>query len=105
MDEPCQECGSRERREVDGFIECGNGHRQSDGPITADDDDEYNQQGRSQRAKEDRVKVKYFQAFRGERGLKLYLQAYQHVLWKQCYTLIHEKGFPAELWVCWSHTV
>jgi RNA polymerase I-specific transcription initiation factor RRN7 len=28
----------------------------------------------------------------------LFLQAYQHILWKQCHSLIREKGFPAELW-------
>lgn len=26
------------------------------------------------------------------------MQAYQHVLWRQCYALIHKKDLPPELW-------
>jgi RNA polymerase I-specific transcription initiation factor RRN7 len=36
--------------------------------------------------------------YRGIKAYRLFLQAYQHILWKQCRSLIREKGFPAELW-------
>lgn len=36
--------------------------------------------------------------YRGQRAYKLFLQAYQHIIWKQCYALIHKKDLPSELW-------
>ena len=35
--------------------------------------------------------------YRGASANELFLQAYQLILWKQCYTLIHTIGFPEEL--------
>ena len=34
----------------------------------------------------------------GKKAYRLFLQAYQHILWKQCHALVHGKGFSAELW-------
>lgn len=38
-----------------------------------------------------------FSAYSGRRGYRLFIQAYQLILWKQCYVLVHEKGFPVDL--------
>ena len=35
--------------------------------------------------------------YHGTSAVTLYLQAYQLILWKQCYTLIHTIGLPADL--------
>jgi hypothetical protein len=40
-----------------------------------------------------------YQVYRGQAAYKLFLESYQHILWKQCYAMIHKKGLPAELWV------
>ncbi|KAI1987607.1 hypothetical protein LOZ54_003503 [Ophidiomyces ophidiicola] len=37
--------------------------------------------------------IKYY----GSQAYQLFLEAYQLVLWKQCYAFIHEKGLPTEL--------
>lgn len=34
--------------------------------------------------------------YRGQRAYRLFLQVYQLILWKQCYALIHERGFPSQ---------
>lgn len=39
------------------------------------------------------------EVYRGSRAFRLFVQAYQFILWKQCYVLIHEKDLPPELWV------
>lgn len=39
------------------------------------------------------------QVLRGAKAYRLYLQSWQYILWKQCHTLVHQLGLPAELWV------
>ena len=38
-----------------------------------------------------------FEVYRGGSAKELFLQAYQFILWKQCYALIHTVGLPAVL--------
>ena len=38
-----------------------------------------------------------FKVYRGASAKELFLQAFQFILWKQCYTFIHTIGLPAEL--------
>ncbi len=35
--------------------------------------------------------------YRGFEGYQLFLEAYQLVLWKQCFALTEDKGLPSEL--------
>ncbi|KAL8660321.1 MAG: hypothetical protein Q9202_006663 [Teloschistes flavicans] len=43
------------------------------------------------------IEAKEAPLYRGSEALKLYLQSYQLILWKQCYALIHSLRLPAEL--------
>lgn len=36
------------------------------------------------------------QVYRGSQALELFLQSFQFILWKQCYTLIHTMGLPQD---------
>ncbi|KAL9581434.1 MAG: hypothetical protein Q9212_003898 [Teloschistes hypoglaucus] len=54
---------------------------------------ERRQKTRHKREREEKVS----QIYRGPEALKLYLQSYQLILWKQCYALIHSMHLPAEL--------
>jgi len=78
-----------------------------------EDEDDFGTQGRKTRQKrETREKVSRsnrtsearlsvvlmpLAVYRGPKAFELYLEAYQLILWKQCYWLVHTKGFPAEL--------
>lgn len=42
-------------------------------------------------------------AYRGRQAATLFLQAYQLILWKQCYALVHEHGFPEQFEVSLRH--
>jgi RNA polymerase I-specific transcription initiation factor RRN7 len=68
------------------------------GPEIGDDEDDYGTQGRRINTKERTKKQKVLKVYRGRKASRLFLQAYQYILWKQCYALIHEKGFLGELW-------
>lgn len=68
------------------------------GPEIGDDEDDYGTQGRRINTTLRAKKQKVLKVYRGRKASRLFLQAYQHILWKQCYALIHEKGFAGELW-------
>lgn len=36
-------------------------------------------------------------AYRGRQAYRLFIQAYQLILWKQCHALVHKQGFPADI--------
>ena len=95
--EPCELCGSTDFYEEDGYRYCSSGHIQ--GPIAAQEGDEaFNRRGKVLRIKKDKSKEKISKVFKGRKAYKLFLQAWQFVLWKQCYALVHGKGLPGELW-------
>ncbi|OAP55988.1 hypothetical protein AYL99_10140 [Fonsecaea erecta] len=96
--EECGTCGSTEFYDEDGRIFCANGHDQGLGLATAEDDADFGRQGTIVRKKEDKKKQKISRVLRGPRAYQLFLQAWQFILWKQCYALVHQKGLPAELW-------
>ncbi|KAI4250274.1 MAG: hypothetical protein LQ352_005393 [Teloschistes flavicans] len=96
--EPCgiENCRSRLVFEADGLTYCKEGHLQRSTQQTQGDDDDFGTQvpkTRHKREREERVS----QIYRGPEALKLYLQSYQLILWKQCYALIHSLRLPAEL--------
>ena len=68
------------------------------GPEIRSDEEDYGTQGRRIRTKEHRPKQKISRVYHGKKAYRLFLQAYQHILWKQCYALINEQSLPAELW-------
>ncbi|KAL1957447.1 hypothetical protein VTO42DRAFT_6015 [Malbranchea cinnamomea] len=93
----CGQDGCRERRYhiENGIWFCRQGHQQEGRQVVADDDD-FGTQGRTVRQK--RVaSEKVSKVYSGSKAYQLFLEAYQLILWKQCYALIHEKGLPQEL--------
>ena len=94
----CDLCGSTRFRIIDGITYCAEGHEQAGGQQVADDAEEYGTQGKRTIARRDKSKVKTSRIYRGHKAYKLFLQAYQLIVWKQCYALIHQKDLPPELW-------
>ena len=95
--EPCDLCGLTDFYEEDGFVYCSNGHNQ--GPIAATEGDvDFGRVGKILRKKQEKSREKVSRVFRGKKAYKLFLQAWQFVLWKQCYELVKVKGLPGELW-------
>ena len=94
----CELCGSTRFRIMDGITYCTNGHEQAGGQQVADDAEEYETQGKRTIAKKKKAKVKVLRVYRGHKAYKLFLQAYQLIIWKQCHALIHRKNLPPDLW-------
>ncbi|ERF76384.1 hypothetical protein EPUS_07092 [Endocarpon pusillum Z07020] len=69
-----------------------------EGQIVGEDEADWGTQGRIVRKKVERIREKTQKVYRGPRAFRLFVQAYQFILWKQCYILIHEKDLPPELW-------
>ncbi|KAK7518074.1 ubiquitin family-domain-containing protein [Phyllosticta citriasiana] len=81
----------------DGYAYCENGHQHAGfGTQRADDDDDFNTQGRVTRRKVEKEDHGSRQ-LSGREALELYLHCYQLILWKQSYWLVNTKGLPAEL--------
>ncbi|KAK7539352.1 RNA polymerase I-specific transcription initiation factor Rrn7 [Phyllosticta citribraziliensis] len=81
----------------DGYAYCENGHQHAGfGTQRAEDDDDFNTQGRVTRRKVEKDDQGSGQ-LSGREALELYLHCYQLILWKQLYWLINTKGLPAEL--------
>ncbi|KAI1625976.1 hypothetical protein EDD37DRAFT_324476 [Exophiala viscosa] len=98
-DERCEQCGSRTFDiDEDGRTYCDNGHEQARGHIVAEDDADFSQRGKTLRKREAKEKQKFSKVLRGSKAYQLYLQCWQYILWKQCHTLVHQEGLPAELW-------
>ncbi|EHY60316.1 hypothetical protein HRR83_000075 [Exophiala dermatitidis] len=98
-DDRCEQCGSSVFIvEDDGKTYCDNGHDQGRAPVTAEDELDYGRQGKVLRKKEPKEKQKVTGVLRGVKAYQLFLQAWQLILRKQCYILVHQKGLPAELW-------
>ncbi len=95
--EPCDFCGRTDFYEEDGFVYCSSGHNQ--GPIAATEGDiDFGRVGRITRKKQDKPKEKVSRVFKGRKAYKLFLQAWQFILWKQCHAFVHVRGLPAQLW-------
>lgn len=89
-------CRSKDYYREGGYTYCSQGHLQHAVPSTQPDEDDFGTQGRKTKQKKEE-EVTASQNYSGAEALKLYLQSYQFILWKQCYVLIHNMGLPAEL--------
>ncbi|KAL8673257.1 MAG: hypothetical protein Q9168_002295 [Polycauliona sp. 1 TL-2023] len=90
-------CPSTRFHLEDGLLFCGEGHQQEQGPETQSEADlEFGAQGRKSRAKREETQGKASKVYRGSEALALFLKAYQHILQKQSYVLIHTFGLPAK---------
>ena len=94
--DPCELCGATGTYDEDGNIFCSNGHFQH--RAAAEVDDETGRHGKVVRKKVEKKKERVSRVFKGRKAYKLFLQAWQYVLWKQCYALVHVHGLPLELW-------
>jgi RNA polymerase I-specific transcription initiation factor RRN7 len=96
--EGCTDEGCRSKKWYieDGKKFCQRGHEQTDFTQTQQDEDDWNATGKTTRKKREE-KEKVQTVFSGKEANDLYLQCYQLILWKQCYWLVKEKGFPEEL--------
>ncbi|RVX75865.1 hypothetical protein B0A52_00222 [Exophiala mesophila] len=98
-EDACNQCGSTDfTLEDDGRTYCANGHDQERGIATAEDDADFGRQGRLFKKKDIKSKTRISKVLRGAKAHQLYLQAWQLILWKQCYILVHQKALPPELW-------
>lgn len=97
---PCPYCGNTHFEEENGILVCTSCGRQQEGGLQiADDDADFGTQGKVTRKKVEKTKVKVSKVYRGARGYRLYLLAWQHILWRQCHALIRgEERMPEELW-------
>lgn len=96
--EECTEEGCRAKKWYieDGKKYCQRGHEQSGFTQTQQDEDDFNIQGKTSRKKREEKEIVQT-VFSGKEANDLYLQCYQLILWKQCFWLVEEKGFPKEL--------
>ncbi|KAF3399262.1 RNA polymerase I-specific transcription initiation factor rrn7 [Talaromyces pinophilus] len=94
---PCGQEGCRETRYYldNGIWFCRRGHQQ-EGRQVEEDPDDYNKRGTVHRIKKVAVE-KIQRTYTGRQGYRLFIQAYQLILWKQCRALITQKGFPADI--------
>ncbi|KAK5086933.1 Meiotic Sister-Chromatid recombination aldehyde dehydrogenase [Lithohypha guttulata] len=92
--------GLRDFEEEDGVLVCTSCGRQQEGlQIAEQDDADYGTQGKISRKKIEKTKAKVTKVYRGAQAYRLYLQAWQHIMWKQAYALIHGSAkAPASLW-------
>ena len=97
--EPCPQCGSTSiyTDDDDGYQYCANSHRQETG-TQIDNEQEFGQRGKTIKKKDVRGRTKVSNIYRGKKGYELYLQAWQFLLWKMCYALVHVCGVNGEVW-------
>ena len=97
--EPCPQCGSTTMYtdDDDGYQYCANSHRQETG-TQIDNEQEFGQRGKTIKKKDVRARTKVSKIYRGKKGYELYLQAWQFLLWKMCYALVHVCGVNEEVW-------
>lgn len=97
---PCINCGNVDFEDENGILVCTNcGRLQEGGAQQTGEDDEHFAPGKVTKRKLDRSKTKTSSIYRGNKAYRLYLQSWQHILWKQVYALCHgELKLPGELW-------
>ncbi|KAL4741895.1 hypothetical protein BDV11DRAFT_212504 [Aspergillus similis] len=95
--EPCGQEGCRETRFFldNGLWFCQRGHQQA-GRQVEEDPDDFGTQGNISRVKKP-VAEKLQKKYRGRQAYRLFLHIYQLILWKQCYALVNNHGFPPQL--------
>ncbi|KAL8832554.1 MAG: hypothetical protein Q9191_000178 [Dirinaria sp. TL-2023a] len=92
-----ENCRSKRYYEENGLTFCKNGHEQHGKQSTRADEDEYNAaKGRKFRQQRD-VQEQVARIYTGRQALELYLQAYQVILRKQSWALVHDLHLPAEI--------
>lgn len=96
----CPNCGNTDFEEENGLLVCTSCGRQQDAPLlTEQDDADFGIQGKVVRKKVEKSKVKVTTIYRGAKAYRLYLQAWQHIMWQQAYTLIHGSAkLPPQTW-------
>ncbi|KAL8774009.1 MAG: hypothetical protein Q9194_004160 [Teloschistes cf. exilis] len=92
-----ENCRSNQYFEDDGLIYCKEGHLQRSIQETQEDQLDPGTPSRKKTQHKREREEKVSRIYRGPEALKLYLQSYQLILWKQCYALIHSMHLPAEL--------
>lgn len=97
---PCPYCGNTQFEEENGILVCTSCGRQQEGGLqVADDDADFGTQGKVTRKKVEKTKIKVSKVYHGARGYRLYLLAWQNILWRQCHALMRGEGhMPEELW-------
>lgn len=92
-----ENCRSKRYYEENGLTFCKNGHEQHGKQTIRADEDEYSatrgRKFRQQREVQDQVA----RIYSGPQALELYLQAYQLILRKQSWTLVHVLHLPGEI--------
>ncbi|OKL59360.1 hypothetical protein UA08_05400 [Talaromyces atroroseus] len=94
---PCGQDGCRQTRYYldNGIWFCRRGHQQ-EGRQVEEDPDDWNKRGKVHRIKKV-AEEKSQQTYTGRQGYRLFIYAYQLILWKQCQALVSQKGFPADI--------
>lgn len=97
---PCINCGNIDFEDENGILVCTNcGRQQEGGAQQTGEDDEHFAPGKVTKRKLDRTKTKTSRIYRGAKAYRLYLQAWQHILWKQVHVFCHgDIKLPTELW-------
>ena len=96
----CSQCGNKSFAEEDGILTCSRcGLRLEGGLQVGDEEPEFGTQGNIVRKKIEKEKIKVTRIYRGTKAYRLYLQAWQHVLWWQVYALTYGTAkAPSQLW-------
>lgn len=97
---PCENCGGTKFAEEDGIVTCSRcGRRQEGGLQVGDEEPDFGTQGKVIRKKVEKEKIKVTRTYKGAQAYRLYLEAWQHLLWRQAYTLTHGSvNVSPELW-------
>ncbi|KAL4911310.1 hypothetical protein BDW74DRAFT_7479 [Aspergillus multicolor] len=95
-------CGQEGCRETRIFLDrglwfCRRGHQQAGGQQTEEDAGDYGTQGGKVRNLKKDAPEKAPKKFSGVDAYRLFLDAYQLILWKQCHALVNKRDFPSEL--------
>lgn len=96
----CSQCGNNSFAEEDGILTCTRcGLRLEGGLQVGDEEPEFGTQGNVVRKKIKKERIKVTRIYRGAKAYRLYLQAWQHVLWRLVYALTHgTTKAPSQLW-------
>jgi RNA polymerase I-specific transcription initiation factor RRN7 len=95
---PCgiENCPSTRYHYEGGRKICRRGHEHEGFQIGEEEFVVGSSQGQRTRAVKEKQE-KITRVLKGRRALELFLQCYQLILWKQCHSLVHDKGFPDDL--------
>lgn len=96
----CPNCGNTDFEDENGLLVCTSCGRQQEGPLlTEQDDADFGTQGKIVRKKVEKSKIKVTTIYRGPKAYRLYLLAWQHIMWRQTHALIHGSAkAPSQIW-------